>query len=112
LIVEDEYFLIDELSQALATAGFDVAAANGATTALDMIDTQSFDLMVLDINLAGEMVFPLARVLQARDSPFIFISGYDRDALPAEFDRVRLLRKPYDPDEVIAAIRDEVLASL
>jgi hypothetical protein len=51
---------------------------------------------VLDINLKGEKIFPIARTLRARKLPFVFTTGYDRAAVDPEFQDVLVWEKPLD----------------
>ena len=51
--------------------------------ALTAAATETVDLAVLDVNFAGEKVYPLAEFLAERGIPFVLLSGYGRDAVPA-----------------------------
>lgn len=98
LVVEDEYFLADDIVRALQALGARVIGPYGeledATRVLDNDGT--IDAAVIDINLRSEMVFPLARVLRARNIPFVFATGYDRGTIDAEFQDIRVWEKPVD----------------
>lgn len=97
LIVEDEYFIADDLAQALAREGVDVLGpVSDPTEALDMIARERIDKAVLDINLHGEMVFDIARALKARGVPFVFATGYGANAVPEGLSDVPLWEKPFD----------------
>jgi len=108
LIVDDDYLIATELSVHLRASGFEVlgpfARAEDARRAL--ADTRP-DGVFLDINLGeGRTSYALANELRKRGIPFAFISGYS--AVPedkAEFDEIRLLTKPVDPDHAIAEAR-------
>lgn len=105
LIVEDDYFIADELLHDLTAAGIEVAAvASGEQSARDALEAQPVDVVLLDINLSGEASFGLARELRARGTPFVFVTGYDRDTLPAELRATPLLTKPHDSRELVEAI--------
>lgn len=106
LVVEDEYLLAHDLSTALRDAGAEVAGPFG--TLGDAIagaeaDTR-LDGAVLDVNLRGEMVFPLADALTARKVPFLFATGYDRWAIPDRFSEVLRLEKPLKAAKIGAAL--------
>ena len=98
LVVEDEYFLADDIVRALQALGAGVLGPCGeledATRMLD--DHLTIDAAVIDINLRSEMVFPLARLLRARSIPFVFATGFDRAAIDAEFQDIHLWEKPLD----------------
>ena len=98
LVVEDQYFLADDIVRALQALGARVIGPYGeledATRVLD--DDGAIDAAIIDINLRSEMVFPLARVLRARNIPFVFATGYDRGTIDAEFQDIRVWEKPVD----------------
>jgi DNA-binding response OmpR family regulator len=98
LIVEDEFLAAILLEEELRLAGCDtVGPFYTLAQARSAAKTERFDLVVLDINLNGEMVYPLARDLLARGIPFIFLSGYATRDLPKEFQDHPRLSKPFDP---------------
>ena len=70
-----------------------VASVQRLVRALDLASRLDFDLAVLDINLAGEVVYPLAFRLAARGIPFVFSTGYSTSTLPELSDRP-ILKKP------------------
>ena len=84
LVVEDEYFLAAELVEALSADGAKVIGpAASVDDALDLLDdTAQLDGAVLDLNLQGEMAFPVADALMERDIPFVFLTGYDQSVIP------------------------------
>jgi DNA-binding response OmpR family regulator len=106
LIVEDEYFVMKRLTRALEDAGATVVgpvASVSAALALTL-DGTPLDAAVLDVNLLGEMVFPVADALAARGVPYAFATGYDPDVIPARHAGIPLLRKPVDPAAIVAAL--------
>ncbi|WP_439399635.1 response regulator [Bradyrhizobium sp. PMVTL-01] len=98
LVVEDEYFLADDISRALRSAGAEIAGPVGELDdALPIIkDGGVLDGAVLDVNIRSEMVFPIAQELRARQVPFVFTTGYDKVSIAPEFHDVVLLEKPID----------------
>jgi DNA-binding response OmpR family regulator len=96
LVIEDEYFLGDDIARELAALGARVIGPIGeleeATAIVD--GDVAIDAAVVDINLRSEMVFPLVRVLRARNVPLVFATGYDKDSIATEFQDIRLLEKP------------------
>ena len=106
LIVEDAVLLALELETGLAEAG---AAVIGPAYALDealaLLD-QPIDAAVLDANLNGQSVMPVAKVLAERGIPFIFATGYgDTGAALAGFN-APIVRKPYDISQVAQAVAE------
>jgi CheY-like chemotaxis protein len=98
LVVEDEYFLADDIAQALTASGAGIVGPFGELQeAADMVAGDvAIDAAVIDINLRSEMVFPLARTLRARNIPFVFTTGYDSSSIEPEFQDVVLWEKPLD----------------
>jgi hypothetical protein len=86
------------MRQALAAAGATVIGPVGTLArAIAMVDGNAgIDAAVLDINLAGEAVYPLAEKLLSRDVPFVFVTGYETAAIPTCFARVPVLEKPVE----------------
>jgi DNA-binding response OmpR family regulator len=97
LIVEDEFFPAVLLEEDLRAAGWTTVGPYATLAqAMSAAETEKFDLAVLDINLKGEMVYPLADELAARGIPFIFLSGYAGRDLPERFRGLPKLSKPYN----------------
>ena len=72
--------------------------------AVDIIATQTFDVAILDLNLAGEPVFPVADELIRRGIPFVFATGYGADGVLPAYRNHPILAKPYSRREVNAAL--------
>lgn len=72
--------------------------------ALKMAREEPLDLAVLDVNLAGEQSFPVARVLQQRAIPFIFATGYGSRGVGDGFEAVAVLQKPFEERELAKAL--------
>jgi CheY-like chemotaxis protein len=83
LVVEDEMMLMMLIEDALADAGCRPLIASRIPKAVALSETEAIDCAILDVNLAGEDVYPVADVLSRRDIPFIFSTGYGTDSLPA-----------------------------
>ena len=109
LLVEDEFLLAIQLEELLQSLGGTVHGPFGKLDdALEAAQRDDFDLAILDINLSGTMVYPLADDLRARGVPFVFLSGYGVSNLPERFRTVTRLNKPCDPNTLIAALRSEI----
>lgn len=106
LVAEDEFFVAEDLVYALEERGAHVIGpAATVARALDLVEsTPDLAAAVLDINLKGEMIFPVADALLARGAPFVFATGYDDSILPERFARVVRCEKPVDPDDVARAL--------
>ena len=111
LVVEDEFLVGVIIEQDLRAAGLSVLGPfSNLDQALNASRRQAFDLAMLDINLNGTMVYPLADDLVARRIPFMFLTGYALADLPERFAEIRRVAKPYDSIELIAAIRYQMSA--
>lgn len=99
LVVEDEFLVALEVESALEDFGCSVVGPFAKLAkALDAARSTPVDGAVLDINLNGEMVYPLAEFLAAKKVPFVFITGYTAADLPERFRPCRRLAKPLDPE--------------
>ena len=107
LIVEDAVLLALELEAGLEEAGA-VVAGNAAELAegLKMLELD-IDAAVLDANLNGASVAPLAEALRARGTPFVFATGYGERGAPEGFD-APVVRKPYNVHQIVRALADVV----
>lgn len=106
LVAEDEFFVAEDLAYALEQRGATVVGpAADLARALALIEqTPQLGAAVLDINLKGEMVFPVADALRERRVPFVFATGYDGTVMPERFAAMIRCEKPVDPDEVARAL--------
>ena len=96
LLVEDEgtiAMLIEEMLEDLECTV--VASVAQFAKAIHVAGVVDVDLAILDVNLAGEYVFPVARILRARHIPFLFSTGYGGSGLPEEFRGCPVLHKPF-----------------
>jgi CheY-like chemotaxis protein len=96
LLVEDEGVVALLIEDMLADLGICIVASVARVAdACQIAKIEPLDLAVLDINLGGEMVFPVAKILRQRGVPFIFSTGYGAAGTPPEFDGIPVLSKPY-----------------
>jgi CheY-like chemotaxis protein len=103
LVVEDEYFLADDLARALHDAGAQVVGpiATAAESLALLRSGEQVDLAVLDINLRGEMAYSVLDLLRDRGTPTIVATGYDRGSiLPAYRDLPRF-EKPFFVEDLL-----------
>jgi CheY-like chemotaxis protein len=99
LVVEDELMIRMLLEDMLGELGYTVAAEAGRIDeALQAAKTADFDLAILDVNLEGEPVLPVADVLAARGRPFVFATGYGERGLPEAYRDRPTLKKPFQMD--------------
>ena len=105
LIVEDEPLIAMMLEDFLLSLGHEVrATCDTVGEALKAVRNGDFDVAILDVNLKGESVWPVAAELRDREIPFILASGGHVDPPPAEFAGVPMIDKPYTIDRVTPAL--------
>jgi DNA-binding response OmpR family regulator len=113
LIIEDEYFIADDITRAIASLGADVIGpVADVEEARRILDAGTrIDGALLDINVRNEMIFPLARALRSRNVPFVFATGYDKDVLGAEFHDVPVWEKPLDFPTVARSLANLIVGT-
>jgi DNA-binding response OmpR family regulator len=105
LIVEDAVLLALELEAGLIQAGAEVVGVASDLDEARRLASLDFDVAVLDANLNGQSVTPIAHSLAQRGTPFIFATGYrDMGGDTASFDAPVVL-KPYNVRQIAAALR-------
>jgi CheY-like chemotaxis protein len=110
LIVEDEPLIAMMLEDFIESLGHRVSGnCDSVGTALKEIEKGDFDLAILDVNLKGESVWPVASALRSKGTPFVLATGGHVDPPPDEFKDVPTIEKPYTIDRVTPII-ESVLA--
>jgi CheY-like chemotaxis protein len=106
LVVEDEFLVAMDIQLMLARLGCEVVGPCGdLAAALGAAETRALDLALLDINLRGQPVTPVADVLAARGVPFVFCTGYRLDQLAGRYPSAPRLMKPFQIADLDAALR-------
>jgi CheY-like chemotaxis protein len=96
LVVEDEMIVAWLLQDLLADLGCVVIGpAANVNQALGIIEAETIDAAVLDVNLNGQMSYPVADALAARGVPFVFATGYAKDGMLDGYRTIPILQKPY-----------------
>jgi DNA-binding response OmpR family regulator len=96
LIVEDEMLLAMNLEDMLQELGHEVVAvATRIPQALTLAANSEIDFAILDLNLSGELSFPIADTLRNRAVPFMFSTGYGSHGLIDSYRSEYVLAKPY-----------------
>src|SRR6266702_6442573 len=107
LVLEDNYLTADSLCELVRDCGYDVAGAVGhVESAFEFLQGREIDGAIVDINLHGDLSFPVCHELQRRNVPFFFLSGYDGSVIPDAFRKSRLLSKPIDQGDLRTALAD------
>ena len=106
LIVEDEVLIAMMLQDMVADAGLEVeGVANSLDAGIELANRANFDLAILDVNLNGEEVYPVAEILQKRGIPFIFSTGYGAGGIRSGFDSAPQVLKPFQQNLLVAALK-------
>jgi DNA-binding NtrC family response regulator len=109
LVVEDEALVALQLEDMLTDLGCAVIGpAARVHQALDLLDGCRLDTAVLDLNVAGELVYPVADALARRGVPFIIATGYGAGAVAVPYRRRPILQKPF----LLSQLRQVMLANL
>ena len=107
LVVEDEFLVAldaEAMIRALGAARVEVAGTFEA--AQKQLGEGPFDLVLLDVNLNGQMSFPLGRIAQSRGIPVVFATGYTPHPRSlTDFESGVCLTKPYTPESLTQALK-------
>jgi CheY-like chemotaxis protein len=108
LLVEDEYFIADDLAGTLRAAGARVIGPIGTLeNALKQVSEDGLpDAALLDVDLHGERAYPLVDLLTQKDVPVVLVTGYDRAALPPLYRHLPHVMKPADIDTILPMLKE------
>jgi CheY-like chemotaxis protein len=99
LVVEDEILIGMLLEDMLGDLGYTIAAtASRVEEATAPAKDGEFDAAILDVNLNGQDVYPVADILTARGIPFVFATGYGERGLPGAYQHRPTLQKPFQQE--------------
>jgi CheY-like chemotaxis protein len=106
LVIEDELLLALCVGQALEEQGCKVIGpATSVRQGLNLVEKTTVNGAILDINLNGELVYPVAKALMDRNIPFLFTTGYNSLDVPSSFRSVPRLDKPVEPSLFIRVLQ-------
>jgi len=101
IVVEDETLVAILLEDMLGELGCEVlGTAQRIAKALDLVGQTTPDAAVLDVNIAGDEVYPVAAALAARDIPFVFATGYGARGLNDTWRDRPIVQKPFQIDHL------------
>lgn len=107
LIVEDEAPIALQLEDMLVESECDVVGpASRVGQALKLIADEPVDAAVLDLNIAGDLVYPVADALEKRGLPYIFATGYGASSLTEPYRSRRVLQKPFSRRDLLQAMAE------
>ena len=110
-LVEDEVMIRMMVADMLEELGYKVAAEAGdIAEAMRLAQSVEFDLAILDVNVNGKVISPVADLIKAKGRPFIFATGYGSSGLPEEYRDRPSLQKPFQVETlgkmIEATLRD------
>ena len=112
LVVEDESMIGMLIEDMLGEHGAVVLGpAKRLDAALALAGSESLDIAVLDLNLAGETVYPVAEALAAKGVPFLFMTGYGQLGIAERWRDRPSLAKPFRPSQLAEALRTLLAAA-
>lgn len=113
-LVEDEVMIRMMVADMLEELGYRVTAEAGDIgEAMELAQTADFDFAILDVNVNGKAISPVAELIAARKRPFIFATGYGSSGLPEEYRNRPALQKPFQLEtlaQMIAATLKDTAA--
>ena len=110
-LVEDEVMIRMMVADMLEELGHSIAGEAGEIGhAIKLAQSTEFDLAILDVNVNGKVITPVAELIKARNRPFIFATGYGSSGLPEEYRDRPALQKPFQL-ETLAQVISSALKS-
>jgi CheY-like chemotaxis protein len=111
-LVEDEVMIRMMVADMLEELGYQVSAEAGdISEAIRLAETTEFDIAILDVNVNGKVITPVAELIKARGRPFIFATGYGSSGLPELYRDRPTLQKPFQLETLGRVIADTLKKS-
>ena len=102
LVIEDEYYIADDIRRALVGEGATIIGPIGnLSSAQEAIEAGGFDWAIMDLNLHGESAVDLIDQLIVMGRRFVVGTGYSGSSVPQRLHQYPRLRKPFDPQQLI-----------
>lgn len=109
LVVEDQAPIALQVEDMLVESECEVVGpASRVEQALKLLEEQAVDAAVLDLNIAGEMVYPVAEVMDTRGLPYVFATGCDPSDLAGPYKQKPVLQKPFSRRTLLEAMQEIV----
>jgi CheY-like chemotaxis protein len=107
LLVEDEVMIRMMVADMLEELGYTIAGEAGdIDEAIRLVQSTDFDLAILDVNVNGKVISPVAEAVQMRNLPFVFATGYGAQGLPEKFRDRPALEKPFQMETLARVIEN------
>lgn len=105
LLVEDEVMIRMMVADMLEELGYAIAAEAGdIDEGVRLVQATDFDIAILDVNVNGKVISPVAEAIQMRDIPFVFATGYGAQGVPEKFRDRPTLQKPFQIETLARTI--------
>ncbi len=105
LIVEDKFLIAQELVDVLEEAGASIVGPVASSpNGIELTESGLVDVGLLDIDLATGLVFDLARFLDLRQIPVVYVTGYGKGSMPLPFEPAGYIEKPFPPAKLISML--------
>ena len=107
-LVEDEVLIRMMVAEMLEDLGYTIVAEPALADAMRLAQSARFDVAILDVNVNGKVVTPVAHVIEERGLPYIFTTGYGAQGVPEEFRDRPILQKPFQMDTLARMIETAI----
>lgn len=105
LLVEDEVMIRMMVADMLEELGYTIVAEAGdIDEGVRLVQSIDFDIAILDVNVNGKVITPVAEAVQMRGKPFVFATGYGAQGLPEKFRDRPTLQKPFQIETLARTI--------
>lgn len=105
LLVEDEVMIRMMVADMLEELGYTIAGEAGdIDEGIRLVQSIDFDIAILDVNVNGKVITPVAEAVQMRGKPFVFATGYGAQGLPEKFRDRPTLQKPFQIETLARTI--------
>ena len=105
LLVEDEVMIRMMVADMLEELGYVIAGESGdIDEGIRLVQAIDFDIAILDVNVNGRVITPVAEAVQMRGLPFVFATGYGAQGLPEKFRDRPTLQKPFQIETLARTI--------
>lgn len=114
LVAEDEFYVANDIASWLEQAGATIIGPSPTVRQAlkSLFNADDIQVAVLDINLNGELIYPVADELARRSVPLIFFSGYDCLSIPERFSSAARLSKGVGSSDLVSAVFEQHLQKL
>ena len=105
LLVEDEVMIRMMVADMLEELGYVIAGEAGdIDEGVRLVQSTDFDIAILDVNVNGKVITPVAEAVQLRGRPFVFATGYGAQGLPEKFRDRTTIQKPFQIETLARTI--------